>query len=101
MNKQEILRVMKMARKENDRLTNQKYVTREEYGSDTSVVAFAVGDTKPANMALWFDTSDCVSIQGETPTYTASIGNYDFISNTAPTENNALWFDTSEYAGGE
>ena len=69
--------------------------------SDTSVVAFAVGDTKPANMALWFDTSDYVSVQGETPTYTASIGNYDFVRDTAPTENNVLWFDTTEFESGE
>ena len=96
MEKQEILRGMTMARMVQDRLNNQKYVTREEYDCDTKVVQIAVGDTNPTNASLWFDTSDYVSIQGETPTNTTNINNSNFISNTRPTENDVLWFNTLE-----
>ena len=32
--------------------------------ANSSALGFAVGDTKPANMALWFDTSDYEEEEG-------------------------------------
>ena len=97
MNKPEIMRGMKMARKGAD----NRYVLREEYDTNTTVssgVQIAIGDTQPVNKSFWLDTSDYASIQGATQTYGITLTDSDSavtIGNTKPNKA-GIFFDTSE-----
>lgn len=89
-----------------NRVTNLE--NKSGVSSDTTVVtvsggsggfAFSYGDTQPVVKSLWLDTSEFVSIQGETPTQTIFLENAEdmlIVSDTQPDKNDCLWLDTSE-----
>ena len=62
MDKQEILKGMKMARKKQDQRADDRYVLRSEYDTDTSTTSSGykiyIGTTQPEDPnTIWFDTS--------------------------------------------
>lgn len=74
--------------------------------TDTSTsISFkvAVGDNQPVGAHLWYNTSDYVSVQGETPTRIITIDdtkNPVVRGNTRPSKTGVFWWNTSNYGGG-
>lgn len=64
MNKAEIKRGMKMARKKHDQLLDQRFVTKNEYNSGTAVanasgLKISVGTTQPTDTkTIWINTTN-------------------------------------------
>ena len=71
--------------------------------STSSSFKVAVGDNQPVGAHLWYNTSDYVSVQGETPTRIITIDDTEnpvVRGNTRPSKTGVFWWNTSNYGGG-